>query len=95
MKWCASLWVNTLLEKHAWLCAGLVWTYGASQSADMGVYRDVPPETPEARPVVSLFEHWEEGAQPRRSAECKRLCVSKVSCDTILLGPCTTSLESA
>ena len=36
--------------------------YGASQSADMGVYRDVPPETPEARPVVSLFEHWEEGA---------------------------------
>ena len=62
MKWCASLWVNTLLEKHAWLSAGLVWMYGASQSADMGVYRDAPPETPEARPVVSLFEHWEEGA---------------------------------
>ena len=62
MKWSASLWINTLLEKHAWLSAGLVWMYGASQSADMGVYRDVPPETPEARPVVSLFEHWEEGA---------------------------------
>ena len=62
MKWCASLWVNTLLEKHAWLSAGLVWMYGASQSADMGVYRDASPETPEARPVVSLFEHWEEGA---------------------------------
>ena len=49
MKWCASLWVNTLLEKHAWLSAGLVWMYGASQSADMGVYRDAPPEIPEAR----------------------------------------------
>ena len=24
--------------------------------------RDVPPETSEARPVISLFEHWEEGA---------------------------------
>ena len=35
---------------------------GASQSADVGVYSDVPPETPEARPVISLFEHWEEGA---------------------------------
>ena len=49
LKWSASLWINTLLEKHAWLSAGLVWMYGASQSADMGVYRDVPPETPEAR----------------------------------------------
>ena len=45
-KWSASLWVNTLLEKHAWLCAGLVWMPGASQSADIGVYRDVPPENP-------------------------------------------------
>ena len=62
MRWSASLWINTLLEKHAWLSAGLVWMNGASQSADMGVYSDVPPETPEARPVISLFEHWEEGA---------------------------------
>ena len=62
MKWSASLWINTLLEKHAWLSAGLVWMHGASQSADIGVYNDVPPETPEARPVISLFEHWEEGA---------------------------------
>ena len=56
------MWVNTLLEKHAWLSAGLVWMQGASQSADTGVYRDVLPEAPEARPAISLFEHWEEGA---------------------------------
>ena len=62
LRWAASLWINTLLEKHAWLCAGLVWMQGASQSADTGVYKDVPPETPEPRPVISLFEHWEEGA---------------------------------
>ena len=62
LRWSASLWINTLLEKHAWLCAGLVWVPGASQSADVGVYREVPPETPEPRPVISLFEHWEEGA---------------------------------
>ena len=62
LRWAASLWINTLLEKHAWLCAGLVWMQGASQSADIGVYKDVPPEIPESRPVISLFEHWEEGA---------------------------------
>ena len=62
MRWSAALWINTLLEKHAWLSAGLVWMNGASQSADMGVYNDVPPEIPEARPTISLFEHWEEGA---------------------------------
>ena len=62
IRWSASLWINTLLEKHTWLSAGLVWMQGASQSADIGVYRDVPPETQEARPVISLFEHWEEGA---------------------------------
>ena len=62
LRWAASLWINTLLEKHAWLCAGLVWMQGASQSADTGVYKDVQPETPEPRPVISLFENWEEGA---------------------------------
>ena len=62
LRWAAALWINTLLEKHAWLCAGLVWMQGASQSADIGVYKDVLPETPEPRPVISLFEHWEEGA---------------------------------
>ena len=36
--------------------------HGASQSADIGVYNDLPPETPEPRPTISLFEHWEEGA---------------------------------
>ena len=64
-KWSASLWINTLLEKHAWLSAGLVWLPGASQSADIGVYKDPPPESTteqsSSRPVVSLFEHWEEG----------------------------------
>ena len=64
-KWSASLWINTLLEKHAWLSAGLVWLPGASQSADIGAYKDPTPEPlteqPTSRPVISLFEHWEEG----------------------------------
>ena len=35
---------------------------GASQSADMGVYCELPPDAPEPRPTISLFQHWEEGA---------------------------------
>ena len=61
-RWSPSLWLNTLLEKHAWLSAGLVWMQGASQSADVGVYNDLPQDAPEPRPTISLFEHWEEGA---------------------------------
>ena len=61
-RWSPSLWLNTLLEKHAWLSAGLVWVQGASQSADVGVYTDPPPDEPEPRPTIGLFEHWEEGA---------------------------------
>ena len=61
-RWSPSLWLNTLLEKHAWLSTGLVWVQGASQSADVGVYNDTTPSEPEPRPTISLFEHWEEGA---------------------------------
>ena len=61
-RWSPSLWLNTLLEKHAWLSAGLVWMQGASQSADVGVYTEVPHDRPEPRPTKSVFEHWEEGA---------------------------------
>ena len=61
-RWSPSLWMNTLLEKHAWLSAGLVWMYGASQSAGSGVYPEVSYETPTPRTVISLFEHWEYGA---------------------------------
>ena len=75
MRWSASLWINTLLEKHAWLSEGLVWMNGASQSADIGVYNDVPPETAEARPVISLFEHWERRGTFARGTECKGLCI--------------------
>ena len=66
---------------------------GASQSADVGVYSEVPPETPEARPVVSLFEHWEEGAHLPVALKCKGLRIPYFTCDTILLDPSTTSIE--
>ena len=29
-RWSPASWLNTLLEKHAWLSAGLVWVQGAS-----------------------------------------------------------------
>ena len=37
-RWSPASWLNILLEKHAWLSAGLVWVLGASMSADSGVF---------------------------------------------------------
>ena len=51
-----------LLEKHAWLSAGLVWVQGAAMSADIGVFDESKPDESEPRPTISLFEQWEEGA---------------------------------
>ena len=65
------MWLNTLLEKHAWLSAGLVWVQAASQSADIGVYDDTPPCESDPRPTVNLFEHWEEGAHLPKAANAR------------------------
>ena len=50
---------------------------GASQSADIGVYKDMPPESPEPRPVISLFEHWEEGAHLPVAVNARELAFPK------------------
>ena len=70
-RWSPSSWVNTLLEKHAWFSAGLVWLPGASMSADVGVFDDSPTNDSAARPTLSLFEQWEEGAHVTRIANAR------------------------
>ena len=52
--------LNLLLEKHAWLSAGLVWMYGASESGIKGVFEESGPDGLVPRPTVNLFEQWEE-----------------------------------
>ena len=61
-RWSPASWLNTLLEKHAWLSAGLVWVQGASMSANSGVFDEPPSGDSEPRPTINLFEQWEEGA---------------------------------
>ena len=46
-RWSPFTWVNLLLEKHAWISAGLVWMHGASDSGTKGA------------PTINLFELWE------------------------------------
>ena len=59
-RWSPSSWLNTLLEKP-----------GASMSADVGVYDESPPNDSDARPTISLFEQWEEGAHVPRIANAR------------------------
>ena len=61
-RWSPASWLNLLLEKHAWLSAGLVWMHGASESGIKGVFEDSGPDGLESRPTINLFEQWEEGA---------------------------------
>ena len=60
-RWSPASWLNTLLEKHAWLSTGLVWVPGASMSADSGVF-EKPQLVTESRPTINLFELWEVGS---------------------------------
>ena len=61
-RWSSASWLNTLLEKHAWLSAGLVWVQGASMSASRGVCDESHSDESESRPTINFFEQWEEGA---------------------------------
>ena len=40
-------------------------------SADVGVYDESPPNDSDARPTISLFEQWEEGAHVPRVANAR------------------------
>ena len=70
-RWSPSSWLNTLLEKHAWLSAGLVWVQGASMSADSGMFDEPPLKDSEPRPTINLFEQWEEGAHMTKVANAR------------------------
>ena len=61
-RWSPASWLNLLLEKHAWLSAGLVWMNGASVSGREGVFEESRPDGLESRPTINVFEQWEEGA---------------------------------
>ena len=61
-RWSPAAWLNLLLEKHAWLSAGLVWMHGASESGIKGVFEESSSGGLEPRPMINLFEQWEGGA---------------------------------
>ena len=85
--WSPSSWINTLLEKHAWFSAGLVWLPGASMSTDVGVYDESPPNDSDARPTISLFEQWEEGAHVPRVANARDYMCPELPMQGIILFP--------
>ena len=96
-RWSPSSWLNTLLEKHAWLSAGLVWVQGASMSAEVGVYDESPPSESDSRPTINLFEQWEEGAHMPKVANARDYSFPKslVVPFTWLYAPKALSLSDA
>ena len=90
-RWSPSQWLNTLLEKHAWFSAGLVWVQGASMSDDS------PPGDSDPRPTINLFEYWEEGAHMPKVANARDYSFPKslVVPFTWLYAPKALSLSDA
>ena len=60
-RWSPASWLNTLLEKHAWFSAGLVWLPGASMSADVGVYDESPRMTQMLGPPLACSSNGKKG----------------------------------
>ena len=61
-RWRAATRTNVLIERHAWLSAGLIWMPHASDSGTKGSYADSKSSTLESRPTINLFELWEDGS---------------------------------
>ena len=89
-KWSPASWLNLLLEKHAWLSAGLVWMHRASESGIEGVFEESGPTGLEPRPTINLFEQWEEGAHLPKLVNARNYSFPKrlVVVYTWLYGPC-------
>ena len=76
-RWSPASWLNLLLEKHAWLSAGLVWMQGASVSGHKGVFEESRPDGLESRPTINLFEQWEEGAHMPKTVNARDYSFAK------------------
>ena len=55
----AATWIDFLMEKYAWLSAGLIWMPHASDSGTKGSHTDSKSDALESRPTINLFEQWE------------------------------------
>ena len=67
----SASWINTLMEKHAGLSAGLIWLPSASDAGTKGEYSNPKSDEPESRPTINLFERWEDGSQLVRAVSAR------------------------
>ena len=66
-RWCSATWINILVEKLAWLSAGLTWMPSASDTGKKAEYSNPQSEEPQPLPTVNLFELWEDGSQQAKA----------------------------
>ena len=76
-RWTASTWVNVLLEKHAWISAGLIWVPNASDSGTKGAFEDSKSDALESRSTINLFQPWEDGSRMLRLVIGRNYCFGK------------------
>ena len=52
-RWCSITWINILVEKHAWLSAGLVWMPDASDTGRRAEHNDPQSDEPQPLPTIT------------------------------------------
>ena len=58
---CSANWISLLVEKHAWLSAGLIWLPEASATGKKVVFNEDQQGALESIPKINVFELLEEG----------------------------------
>ena len=91
-RWCFATWVNLLVERHAWLSAGLTWLPEASATGRKATLGGEQQGKTERMPTINLFESWEEGAELSRSVDTRHYhfpsCFAVLAHGTIALRLC-------
>ena len=70
-RWCYATWIHLLVEKHAWLSAGLIWLPEASATGRKAILSGEQQGKTESTPTINLFEHWEDGAELPKSVDAR------------------------
>ena len=70
-RWCSATWINVLVEKHAWLSAGLIWMPDTSDTCKKVEHNDPQSAEPQPLPTINNFELCEDGSQQAKAVSSR------------------------
>ena len=87
-RWCSATWIDLLVEKHAWLSAGLMWLLDASATGKKALFSGEQQGKVGSMPTISLSS---VGKQEQNCLGPWMLATSISLSVLLLLAPGTTA----